>query len=66
MIETKDHAMRVQQRRFDTGKRGVAKAVRRFNKRQMPVGSFSLNNEYPADFKGCGSFKEAMDKRAEK
>ena len=59
MIKSETHAMRVQSRRFQSGKKGVAHAVRRFNKRRGGLGSFTLNGAYPADFKGCKSFEES-------
>lgn len=65
MIRSNEHAMAVQTRRFNAGKKGVAKAVRSFNKRRGGEGSFTLNAMYPANFKGCKGFEETMRERYE-
>lgn len=58
MIKSKEHAMAVQQRRVNSGKKGVAKAVRRYNKNQSSTQGFDLNWEFPSNFEGCRSFEE--------
>ena len=61
MIKNMDHAREVQDRRVAEGKKGVSKAVRRFNRKVAgnPYEGARLNMLLPADFSGCRTFNEA-------
>ena len=50
MITTLEQAKRIQTERSKSGKRGVAKAVRRFVRRQYPDDYRSTLNEFPVNW----------------
>lgn len=66
MIDTLEQAQAVQRRRVASGRRGRAKAVRRFILREyrrtksqdIAPWSVKLDALLPADFHGCGPFRE--------
>lgn len=61
MIKDTCHAFEVQARRLASGKKGVAKAVRRFNRKIAVIEwqQWQLNGNLPADFSGCRSFENS-------
>lgn len=68
MIKTREQAARIQQRRLRSGKRGRAKAVRRWFSREYgraveAHGGIpdSLRLELAANFEGCRSFEETYE-----
>jgi hypothetical protein len=59
MIKTIEQAVLVQARRKIAGKKGVAKAVRRFTKGQSRPGqSWKMNYRFLANFEGCRTFDQ--------
>lgn len=70
MITSQDQAYAVQSRRRKTGKRGIAKAVRRWYRRRTGAPSIALRSSGPGEidydklagnFQGCRSWEETQE-----